>query len=181
MRGDRISGAGNYTSVAKALHWLSAALVLGLLAAGLWMTGLPLSRLKLMVYAWHKWLGLSVLALALLRIAWRLHAPPPALPVALAPWEKRLAPLGHWLLLALVVAQPISGWLMNSAGGVAVVWFAILPLPDLVPRDQALFAALRTLHGVLAWALIGAIALHLAAVIRHDVLRRDGILRRMWF
>ena len=174
-------GAESYTFVAKALHWSSALLVLGLLAVGLWMTGLPFSRLKLVVYAWHKWIGLTVLALALARIAWRFRVPPPALPVALAPWEKRLAPLGHWLLLALVLAQPVSGWLMNSAGGVTVIWFGVLPLPDRVTRNQNLFAALRTLHAALAFTLIGMIALHVAAVVRHDILRRDGILRRMWF
>ena len=174
-------GAETYTTVAKGLHWLSALLVLGLLSVGLWMTGLPLSRLKLVVYAWHKWIGLAVLALATVRIVWRFRSPPPALPATLAPWEKRLAPVGHWLLLGLVLAQPISGWLMSSAGGVPVIWFGVLPLPDVVPRDQTLFGALRRLHGALAWTLIGAIALHLAAVVRHDVLRRDGILRRMWF
>jgi cytochrome b561 len=168
-------GAEGYTVVAKALHWTSAVLVLGLLAVGLWMTGLPFSRLKLVVYAWHKWIGLTVLALALIRIAWRLRSPPPALPAGLAPWERRLVPIGHWLLLALVLAQPISGWLMNSAGGVALYWFGVLPLPNLVSRDQNLFAALRTLHETLAFALIGMIALHLAAAVRH------GVLRRMWF
>ena len=174
-------GAESYTFLAKALHWISALLVLGLLAVGLWMTGLPFSRLKLVVYAWHKWIGLTVLALALTRIAWRLRSPPPALPAALAPWETRLAPIGHWVLLGLVLTQPVIGWLMSSAGGVAVIWFAVLPLPDLVPRNQNLFAALRTLHAALAFALIGMIALHVAAVVRHDILRRDGILRRMWF
>lgn len=176
-----MQGTESYTFVAKVLHWLSALLVLCLLAVGLWMTGLPFSRLKLVVYAWHKWIGLTVLALALARIAWRFRSPPPALPMALASWEKRLAPIGHWMLLGLVLAQPVSGWVMSSAGGVAVTWFGVLPLPDLVPRDQNLFAALRTLHEALAFALIGTIALHVAAVVRHDVLRRDGILRRMWF
>ena len=127
-------GAEGYTVAAKALHWTSAVLVLGLLAVGLWMTGLPFSRLKLAVYAWHRWIGLTVLVLALMRIAWRLRSPPPALPVGLAPWERRLAPVGHWLLLALVLAQPISGWLMNSAGGVALNWFGVLPLPSLLSR-----------------------------------------------
>jgi len=174
-------GAESYTFLAKALHWSSALLVLGLLAAGLWMTGLPLSHLKLLVYAWHKWIGLTVLVLAIARIAWRFRSPPPTLPAALAPWEMRLAPIGHWVLLGLVLAQPVIGWLMSSAGGVAVIWFGVLPLPDLVPRNQSLFAALRTLHAALAFALIGMIALHVAAVVRHDILRRDGILRRMWF
>ena len=76
--------------------------------------------------------------------------------------------------------MPISGWLMSSAAGVSVIWFGLLPLPDLVPRDPDLFGALRFAHHVLARLLIAAIVLHLAAVVRHDVLRRDGIFRRMW-
>lgn len=169
-----------YTPVAKALHWLTAFCVIGLLAVGLWMIGLPISLLKLQVYAWHKWIGLTVLLLTLVRLAWRWHAPPPALPSTITPWERRLAPLGHWALLTLLLAQPVVGWLMSSAGGVQVFWFGVLALPDIVPRDQTLFAILRTAHAVLAWALIATITIHVLAVARHDLLRRDGIFRRMW-
>jgi cytochrome b561 len=168
-----------YHPVAKSLHWITALLVLGLLGIGLWMIGLPISLLKLQVYAWHKWLGLTVLALTLLRLAWRWRSPPPPLPATVAPWELRLAPIVHWALLVLLMAMPISGWLMSSAAGVSVMWFGVVPMPDLVPRDQDLFAALRTVHYVLSRLLILAIVLHLAAVVRHDVVRRDGIFRRM--
>lgn len=174
-------GAERYTPLARVLHWTSAVLVLGLLAVGLWMTGLPISRLKLEVFAWHKWIGLTVLVLTVLRLLWRRRAPPPSLPEALAAWERRLAPAGHWALLLLLLALPVSGWLMSSAGGVMVIWFGVLPMPDLVPRDRQLFAALRTTHHLLAFTLMGVIALHVAAVVRHDVFRRDGIVRRMWF
>ncbi len=169
-----------YHPFAKAVHWLSVLCVLGLLAVGLWMAGLPISLLKLKLYAWHKWIGLVVLALTLVRIAWRRYWPPPSLPDLVTAWERRLASLSHAALLALLVAQPMVGWLMSSAGGVKVYWFGYLPLPDLVPRDQALFALLRETHGVLAYALIAVIALHLLAVVRHDIVRRDGIFRRMW-
>jgi cytochrome b561 len=168
-----------YHPVAKTLHWTVALLVLGMLAVGLWMTGLPLGLLKLQVYAWHKWIGLIVLLLTVLRLLWRWRSPPPPLPSTVARWELGLAPLVHWTLLALLVAMPVSGWLMSSAAGVAVVWFGVLPLPDLVPRDQQLFAALRTTHYILSRALMVMIVLHVAAVLRHDVLRRDGIFRRM--
>ena len=76
--------------------------------------------------------------------------------------------------------MPVSGWLMSSAAGVSVVWFGVLPLPDLVPRDPDLFETLRTLHNVLSRCLIVVVALHVAAVMHHDLLRRDGIFRRMW-
>jgi cytochrome b561 len=168
-----------YHPVAKALHWTVALLVLGLLAIGLWMVGLPLGLPKLQAYAWHKWIGLTVLVLTVLRLLWRWRSPPPPLPPTIARWELALAPLAHWTLLALLIAMPVTGWLMSSAAGVAVVWFGVLPLPDLVPRDQQLFAALRTTHHILSRVLMVTIALHLAAVLRHDVLRRDGIFRRM--
>jgi cytochrome b561 len=171
----------SYHPVAKILHWLTALLVLGLLAVGLWMVGLPFGMPKLLAFAWHKWIGLCVLVLAVLRLAWRRHSPPPALPASVTRWERRLAPLGHWALLLLILVQPLEGWLMSSAGGVQLFWFGYLRLPDLVPRDQDLFKVLRAAHHYLAFLLIGVIALHVAAVLRHDVLRRDGIFRRMWF
>ena len=177
MRG--ADGKGGYTPVAKLLHWLTALLVLGMLGVGLWMVGLPLGLTKLYVYAWHKWIGLTVLVLTVLRLLWRTWSPPPSLPETVTAWERRLAPLGHAALLVLLLAMPVSGWLMSSAGGVSVVWFGILPLPDLVPRDPIAFTMLRTLHHWLAWTLIAVLALHVAAVVHHDVLRRDGIFRRM--
>ncbi len=173
--------AAGYRPFAKALHWLSALCVVGLLAVGLWMVGLPISRLKLEVYAWHKWIGLMVLALTLARLWWRWRSPPPRLPDTISDWERRIAPVSHGALLALLVAQPVVGWLMSSAGGVQVFWFGYLPLPNLLPRDQHLFALLRTAHETLAYALIAVIVLHILAVVRHDILRRDGIFRRMWF
>ena len=168
-----------YTPVAKILHWLTALAVLGLIGLGLWMVGLPFGLTKLYAFAWHKWIGLTVLLLTLLRWVWRALHPPPALPPTVAPWERALAPWVHILLLVLLLALPISGWLMSSAGGVKVIWFGTLPMPDLVSRDPNLFETLRTLHHRLAWVLIGALVLHLGAVVRHDVLRRDGIFRRM--
>jgi len=172
--------AARYTPLARTLHWLTAAGVIGLLGIGLWMTGLPLSRLKLEVYAWHKWLGLTVLLLTLARLAVRLRTPPPPLPDRVTSWERRVAPWSHGALLVLLLAQPLVGWLMSSAGGVTVYWLGYLPLPDLVARDQHLFAALRACHAVLAGALAVLVAVHVLAVVRHDMLRRDGVFRRMW-
>jgi len=172
-------GADGYAPAARLLHWLSALLVLGLIGLGLWMVGLPLGLAKLYAYAWHKWIGLTVLVLTVLRLAWRAWRPPPALPGTVTAWERAVAPWSHGLLLVLLVALPLSGWLMSSAGGVKVIWFGFLEIPDLVARDLALFERLRTLHHWLAWTLMALLALHLGAVVRHDVLRRDGIFRRM--
>ena len=173
--------APTYHAAAKSLHWLTAAAVLGLLGVGLWMTGLPISLLKLQVYNWHKWIGLAVLVVTALRLLWRWRNPPPPLPATVAPWERVLAPVGHWTLLILLLAMPASGWLMSSAAGMSIAWFGVMPLPDLVPRDPALFEILRTAHVVLSRLLIVVVTLHVAAVLHHDVGRRDGIFRRMWF
>jgi cytochrome b561 len=172
--------APTYHAAAKTLHWITAAAVLGLLGVGLWMTGLPIGLLKLEVYNWHKWIGLTVLALTVLRLLWRWRNPPPPLPDTITRWERALAPAGHWALLVLLLAMPISGWLMSSAAGISVIWFGVLALPDLVARDPDRFETLRTVHFVLSRCLIVVVALHIAAVVHHDVLRRDGIFRRMW-
>jgi cytochrome b561 len=168
-----------YRPIAQALHWLTALLVLGLIGVGLWMVSLPIGFPKLYAYGWHKWIGLTVLVLTLVRLGWRTwHAPPP-LPGTVTPWTRALAPWSHAALLVLLLSLPLTGWMMSSAGGVPVVWFGFLPLPDLVGRDMQLFERLRTTHHWLAWTLIALLALHVLAVVHHDVMRRDGILRRM--
>lgn len=172
--------SARHNRAAIALHWITAFAVLGMLGAGLWMTGLPLGLLKLEVYAWHKWMGIAVLALTATRLMWRWRHPPPALPGTLPFWERRLARIAHWMLFALLIALPVSGWLMNSASGIGLYWFGYVPIPDLVPRDPDLFSALRVVHWALSRLLIAMVALHVAAVVYHDVLRRDGIFRRMW-
>lgn len=169
-----------YRAAAKALHWITSILVLGLLAVGLWMTGLPLGFTKLYAYAWHKWIGLAVLALTAARLLWRWRDPPPPLPDSILPLQASLAGVAHWALLGLLVAMPMSGWLMSSAAGVSVSWFGYVPLPDLVPRNQDLFETLRTTHHILARGLIALLAAHVAAVVHHDVVRRHGVFRRMW-
>ncbi len=172
--------APGYHPVAKALHWTVAIAVFGLLGVGLWMTGLPFGLTKLQAYAWHKWIGLVVFLLVLARLAWRRYSPPPPLPETITPLERRLVPIGHWSLLVLLLTQPVTGWLMSSAAGVPVYWFGYVPIPDLLSRDQSLFETLRLVHKVLAFMLMATITMHLLAIVRHDVLRRDGIFRRMW-
>ena len=172
--------APSYTKAARALHWISALAVLSLLGMGLWMTGLPLGFTKLYAYNWHKWIGLTVLVLTIGRLLWRWRHRPPPLPATVRRWEAMLAPAGHWTLLILLLAMPLSGWLMSSAAGVSVVWFGYVRLPDLVPRDLGLFEALKTTHYIFSRLLIAVLVLHVGAVLHHDVLRRDGIFRRMW-
>lgn len=171
--------ATRYTTPAIALHWLLALAIVAMLALGTWMSSLPFSPLRLRLYNWHKWAGVVVLALSLLRLAWRLtHRPPPA--VAMPAWQRRAAAASHGLMYALFVAVPLAGWAYSSAAGFPVVLFGVWPLPDFVAADRALAEAIRPLHRTLAWALGALVALHVAAALHHQFVLRDGLLARMW-
>ena len=167
-----------YTRTAIALHWVLGFALLGLLAFGVYMTSLPFSPARLKLFNWHKWAGIVVLALSLVRLAWRLtHRPPADLPMPA--WQRRAAHTAHGLLYLLFLAVPLAGWAYSSAAGFPVVLFGLWPLPDFVPADRALAEAIKPLHAALAWTLLAVIVLHVAGAIKHQVIDRDGLLRRM--
>ena len=167
-----------YTRTAMALHWLLAAALLGSFSVGLYMADLPFSPQRLKLYNWHKWAGVTILALSTLRLAWRLtHTPPPDVPAPA--WQLRAAHLTHGALYLLFFAVPLVGWAYSSAAGFPVVWFGVLPLPDFVSPDKALAEAIKPWHGALAWALAALVVLHVAAALKHHFIDRDGLLRRM--
>lgn len=93
----------------------------------------------------------------------------------------RAASAVHGLLYLLILAVPLSGWLMSSAKGVQTVWLGVLPLPDLVGKDKALGEVLEGLHEVLNYGLLTLVLLHVAAVAKHQFVNRDGLLARMRF
>ncbi len=168
-----------YTRTAKALHWLMAVLIFGLLALGFYMQGLPLSPEKLKLYSWHKWAGVTAFALVLVRLAWRAAHPPPPLPATMSKPMRFAAHAGHALLYLLMIAIPLSGWLMSSAKGVQTVWFGVLPIPDLLAKDKALGDLLAIVHKTLNLVFVAVIAGHVAAALKHHFIDRDDILARM--
>jgi len=169
----------HYTATAKSLHWLMALLIFGLLALGFYMADLPLSPEKLQFYSWHKWAGVSVFVLVWLRLFWRVTHRPPAFAASLSATQQTLAHLGHLALYLLMIAIPVSGWLMSSAKGVQTVWFGVLPLPDLLGRDKALGKQLAEMHSALNIGLLVLVGVHAAAALMHHVVHKDDILRRM--
>lgn len=175
----RRPGPGRYSSPAIVLHWLMALLIAGLLALGLYMTGLSLSPEKLKLYSWHKWAGVAAFLLAAARLAWRVRNPAPALPASMPPLTRLAAHAGHGLLYVLMFAIPLSGWLMSSAKGFQTVWFGVLPLPDLVAKDRELGDLLQSLHWALNMILLATLGLHVAAALKHHFIDRDGVLSRM--
>jgi cytochrome b561 len=172
------SAPPRYTRTAVVLHWLLAAAILGALAVGATAADLPVSPQKLKLVNWHKWAGITILALSLLRLAWRLtHRPPPA--PAMPRWQARAAALTHAALYLLFVAVPLAGWSYSAAAGFPVVLFGVLPLPDPVGKDRALADLLRDVHGALAWTLALLVVLHVAAALKHQFVDRDGLIGRM--
>ena len=168
-----------YTRTAILLHWLMAVLILGLFGLGIYMADLPLSPQKLKLYSYHKWAGITVLLLALTHVAWRIgHAPPP-LPASQPQWQQMAAHAGHGLLYVLIFAAPLSGWLMSSALGFPVVWFGVLPLPDLIEKNRELGELLKLAHQYLNYTFLLVVTGHALAAVKHQWLDRDGTLSRM--
>jgi cytochrome b561 len=168
-----------YTRTAIALHWLVALLILAALPLGLTMTEMPLSPQKLKFYAWHKWLGVTVFGLVVLRLAWRASHPPPPLPESVPAWQRSAAHALHWALYALMLVIPLAGWLMSSAKGFQTVYLGVLPIPDLLAKNEALGERLAEVHAWLAYALIALLMVHVAAALKHHFVDRDDVLRRM--
>lgn len=176
-------GSSRYSSLAIALHWLLAAGLLGMIAFGWYMTSLPFSPAKLKYFNWHKWAGVVILLLSVLRLLWRITHRPPPLPAHVAasmPKWQHLAHHGtHFVLYALFFVVPLAGLAYSSAAGFPVVWFGVLPLPSLVAPNQELAQVLKTVHVCGAWTLLAVIVLHVAAAFKHQYIDRDGLLLRM--
>lgn len=173
------AAATHYSATAKWLHWVMAVLIFGALAMGFYMQGLPFSPGKLQWYSWHKWLGVSLFCLVLLRLLWRFTHRPPALPGHMSGLERLAAHLGHIALYGLMLAIPLSGWLMSSAKGIPTVWFGVLPLPDLLDKNKEVGDALQTLHMVLNLTLLGVLLGHVGAALKHHFINKDEVLIRI--
>jgi cytochrome b561 len=143
------------------------------------MHELPVSPQRLKLYSWHKWAGVVILALSVVRLLVRLRGPVPQ-DLAMPAWQRGAAHATHHALYLLFFAVPLVGWAYSSAAGFPVVWFGVLPLPDFVPVDKQLADTLKELHELLAYALGALVLLHIAAALKHQLVDRDGLMERMW-
>lgn len=172
-----------YSTTAIVLHWLLGLALIGLFGLGVYMTDLPLSPTRMKLYNWHKWAGVALLALSLVRLLWRITHRPPALPAAMEQampgWQKLAHHGTHLALYALFFAVPLSGWAYSSAAGFPVVFFGILPLPDFVPVSETLADLFKLAHATLAFTLAGLVLVHVAAALKHQWVDNDGLLQRM--
>jgi len=168
-----------YGIIAQLFHWLVAVLVFVQATIGLYASDLPVGIARLKWLSRHKAIGVTVLALVLLRLGWRYLNRLPHLPGSMPPWERRAALLTHRMLYALLLLAPISGWLYASAAGLSVTWFGWFRIPDLLAKNTQIAPYFKELHEVLVFTLIPLVVLHVFAALRHAFFRRDGVMGRM--
>jgi len=163
---------------ARILHWLMAALILAMLLIGAGMLSTTTARYPELL-AWHRPIGIAILILALVRLAVRLTHRPPPLPADLPAIQVAAAKGSHYLLYALMIAMPLIGWAMQSAGGYPVILWSGVVLFPILPHDIEVYGWLRYAHGLLAYAFFLLILAHLGAALFHGLIRRDGVFGSM--
>ena len=168
----------SWGSLSKALHWLIVLLIINQ-----WVIAERADDLngfqKFTALNWHKWFGMTIFMLAIVRLAWRLANPVPDLTAETRPWERMLAKISHFLLYALIFAMPLTGWLMSSARNFPVSWFKMFQFPDLVAPSEPLFHRMNDLHHQLFAVLVVVAALHVAGALKHHFIDRNDVLKRM--
>ena len=170
-----------YTSIAIILHWVMALLIIATWSIAIVVDDMPLSPARIAGLSWHKWLGVTIFFLVILRLLWRATHPVPPLKVSMPAWQERVMQLTHVLLYLLMMAIPVVGWLMSSAKGYTVNYFGLFELPDLVDKDKALGHQLKEIHEYLANGLMVLVGLHVLAALKHQFIDKDGLIGRMTF
>jgi len=171
--------ADRWGGVSITLHWLTALMIVGLVVVGLLMQELANSPTKIQIYGLHKSIGLTVLALTVLRLLWRLFAGVPA-PVPGTPrWQLWAANASHGALYLILLAMPLSGWLYNSASGFPLKWFGLFSLPKLSGYDAQVKAFALDAHETLFLLLAAIVTVHALAALKHHYRDRDRTLVRM--
>jgi cytochrome b561 len=174
--------AERYTATAIALHWIVGLAVIGMIGLGVWMINLPkgVGPFRAEMYNLHKSIGMTLALLIFARVAWRLTHPVPALPAALPRWQALASDFTHHALYLCIVVQPVTGFLGSLSSPYPVKYFGwTLPFGSWdIPAAKELFGVVHLANATLLAVLILA---HLAAVLHHLLVRRDGVFQRMWF
>jgi cytochrome b561 len=171
--------AERWGAVSQLFHWIIVALILLIAYLGLTMTGMPNGPRKINIYALHKSIGLTILALVTLRLLWRLYAGAPAPVMGTPAWQHRIASITHFGLYVLLFAMPLSGWLFNSAAGYPLQWFKLFNLPAIAGRNEDLKAFAEAAHTTMFWILVALVLAHAGAAFYHHLFQSDDTLKRM--
>lgn len=193
------ASTSRYSAIAILLHWAIALAIAGMIPLGWWMGKALEDRSTqlqaIAAFQLHKSIGLTILALSLLRLAWRFMHPAPALPEGMKPWEQWLARGVHWAFYVVIIAMPLTGWMYVSTAwsahdhrplDVPTLYFGLFQIPHLFglahaaePTRASLADVLMLIHSKLAWGAIVLAGLHVAAALKHQFVDRDNLIARM--
>ncbi len=172
--------AGRYSGISILLHWLMVAGILAATVMAVYMVGIAgITPTKLRLFNYHKWLGVCLWFLVLLRLMWRWKNPPPPLPDSMPDWQRYAAAIGHAGLYVLMLIIPVLGYFYSLAAGYPVVLFGQWPLPVLMGADPELKEWFKSAHRFANRALWLILLAHVGAALKHAFLDRDGIMHRM--
>lgn len=172
-----MNNGASFSLLSRVLHWVMAVLVLCMLFIGMFMAASVGPHYHQLV-SLHRPLGIAILMLALIRLGNRIRSPVPPLPNDMPPLLKQLAKASHILLYGLMIALPLVGWGMLSAGGFPIpLWGQSVLLPPILPHNPLVWSWLRFTHSILAFALFGLVLAHISAALFHALIRQDGVLR----
>ena len=168
-----------YSGTAQLLHWLISPLVILQFILAWTADAMERGDTQTTLYLTHKSVGMTVLALAIIRLAWRVMHKPPAFPATMSVLEQWTARLTHWGLYVLIFVMPLSGWLMSSTAGRSTQWFGLFTFPNLMGENEQWGDFFHEAHELVAWVLFAFAAFHIAAALWHAIVKKDGILQRM--
>jgi cytochrome b561 len=166
-------------SVTRALHWIMAMLIVGMFVLGWTAVNYPMSPTKLELFLWHKSIGLTLFALVLFRILWRLTNETPAKPTGVSASEQQLARIGHVTLYLLMILMPVSGYIVNSTANFSFRYFGGGQVPNLIPADKAWQDVAETVHLAAFWIFATVILIHVLAAFRHHFFKKNDTLKKM--
>lgn len=178
-----INSADRYGLVSRFLHWVMALLILAMIGLGAYMADLAREDpLRGQLYTLHMEVGVTILALAVIRILWILVSRPPVMPAALKRWEVVLAKSTVGLLYLLMLATPIAGYLMTNTAGKPINYFGLFDLPVLMAKNHDLHETLEGVHEFLAFSILALVSLHVLGALKHRFIDMDpkaDVLKRM--
>jgi cytochrome b561 len=172
--------AGRYRTPARLMHWLVALIVLCMIPVGITMGRINSGPLQDWLFFLHEAFGFTVFVLVLLRLAYRVTHKPPPLPLSVPRWQRVASEAVHSALYVLLLAQPFIGWFGASAYGAPVSVFGLFNLPALVAKNEPLSDRIFAVHDYVGFTIAGLLVIHIGAALMHGLIRKDGVLQRMW-
>jgi len=169
----------HYGTITKTFHWLISVMVLTMLAVGTTMVNMDDSSFKFTLYRYHKSFGILVLGLMTLRFLWRTQNVAPNLPNTMPRWQQIAARVSHYCLYLVLLVMPVSGLIMSAAGGYPSKFFGLFTFPVPIGEDKALSHLAGTTHLVVAYTIGALLLMHIGAALKHHLIDKDNILKRM--